>query len=56
MKNMKEKFLSKIGEKVALKLGQASIRLSERSFSSCFDFFSYEPKISVELLKTTIEK
>jgi cyclic lactone autoinducer peptide len=56
MNNMKEKLLNKIGAKVAVKLGEASISLSQKSFRSSCDWFAYEPKISKELLKSIIEK
>lgn len=56
MNNMKEKLINKIGGRVAVSLGKASINLSEKSFSTCCDFFLYEPKISIELLKANTEK
>lgn len=56
MKNMREKLFDKIGENVAISLGKASIRLGEKSFSICTNFFFYEPKISIELLKANIKK
>lgn len=51
MSNMKEKMFSKIVEKVTVKIGEESIKLSEKSVDYCLFFFSYEPKISIELLK-----
>ncbi len=56
MKNMKENLINKISEKVAVKIGGTSIKLSEKSFEACSDFLFYEPKISKELLKSFMKK
>jgi cyclic lactone autoinducer peptide len=56
MNNTKEKLINKIGQKVAVKLGEASISLGEKSFGICPLGFLYEPKIAKELLKSILEK
>lgn len=56
MNSMKKNLINTIGEKVAVKIGEASIRLGEKSVDKCFLGFFYEPKISIELLKSSKDK
>jgi cyclic lactone autoinducer peptide len=47
------KFMSKETEQKAIKkLGQALIKIGEKSTSDCILLGVYEPKVSVELLKS----
>lgn len=56
MKNMKENLFNKLGEKLAINLGEASIKLSEKAMGKCFIGAIYEPKVPIEMLKETIDK
>lgn len=58
MKNLKETLFSineGIEEKVARKLGNVAVKISESSVRSCTVFGIYEPEIPTELLKEGIE-
>ncbi len=56
MKNMKKNLFSKIGEKLAITLGETSIKLSEKAMGKCFMGCYYEPKIPIEMLKVNMKK
>lgn len=56
MKNTKVNLFSKITEKVAYSLGDASIKLSESALGYCCWGAVYETKIPIELLKEKIDK
>jgi cyclic lactone autoinducer peptide len=48
--------LYEMGEKIVKGIGEATIKVGEKSVSKCIIFGIYEPKVSIEVLKENIKE
>ena len=56
MNTMREQLFSKLGEKLAGRIGEASVKISDKAIEECIMYGLYEPKIPAEMLKNNMDK